>query len=637
MTMNNKKTFAILSSFAGILIIMAILVIANAILKPVNFRLDCTDGKLYTLSKGTKNILKDLDKVVSIRFYYSRDAADMPVYLKTYAGRVEDMLQEFKRDGGNRIDLRKLNPKPDSDEEDSAMLDGVSGQSLDALGAGDRIYLGIAISCAGKTAALPFLSPESESQLEYNLARAITEVTQVKKPRLGIMSPLRVMGGFDQQQMMMGQQPRQIPAWLIINEFKRNFDVEEIPLTAEEIDSNIDMLVVIHPSGISDNTMFALDQFVLRGGNLLAFVDPFCVVAMQQQQPQQYMGMPQPSSLEKLLSAWGISFTADKIMADRKLGTRIRGNQGGVESMPTVISLGKNDINTDDPAVATLNSLLVFCGGSFSGEPVDGLKKTVLVHTSDEAGPIDTFMAQQPGQEILRSLSAGIQKKYALAIKLTGTFPTAFPDGKPKGTEGKEEKTEKAVDSSLKKSTKPGAVVLVGDADMLFDSFAVREGNLFGQKVVQPINDNLNFAMNIVDQLTGDSNLFEIRARATASHPFTVVRDMQAEAEKEFQDKIIKLETDLREVQMKINELQSKRGQDEKELLSSEQREVLKQFRRKEAEAKKELKEVRRQLRSNIDLLENKLIFINVALMPIIVILIGIAVAIVKLKRSKRR
>ena len=639
---NHKKTAAVAGSLLGILIVAAILILLNAILKPVNLRWDCTEGKRYTLSRGTGNILKHLDKPVSIRFYYSRNAADMPAYLKTYASRVEDLLGEFQRAGGKKVELKKLNPTPDSDEEDSAVLDGISGQALDALGTGEPVYLGVAVSSGGKTAVLPFLNPENEAQLEYDLSRAVTEVTATKKVKLGILSALPVMGGYDTPQIMMMQQ-RQAPKppWWIITELKRNFDVVEIPATADEIAADIDVVLAIHPGELGDATLYALDQFVLRGGRLLAFLDPFPLSGMN----QPYM-KPAGSSLGKLLSRWGIEFTADKLVADRKLGTRMRGGYGAVETMPTVLSLTRDEMDSADPAVASLNNLLLFCAGSFSGKPVEGIRQTTLLHTSDDAGFTDTFAAQQPGEMILRNLKTD-GKKHALAVKLTGTFPTAFPDGKPgdataeeeKKTDAKEAKKSDAPkkETGLKKSVKPGFVVLIGDADMLYDPFCVREMNFLGQKVAQPINDNLNFALNMVDQLSGDDNLLEIRARGTASHPFTVVRDLQAKAEKEFQGKIVQLEEELRTVQMQIDELQRKRKPGEKELLSSEQRKVLADFRRKEVEARKELKQVRKQLRQKIDSLENTLIFVNMALMPLLVILAGIVVAVVRHRRGARR
>lgn len=632
----SKKAAAWISSVAGILIVAAILLILNAILKPVNWRWDCTEEKRYTLSQGSENILKNLDKVVSLRFYYSRDAADLPVFLKNYASHVEDLLGEFKRAGGEKIELRQLNPKPDSDEEDSAVLDGISGQSLDMFGTGDPIYFGVAVSCGGKTTVLPFLSPGNEAQLEYDVARAISEVTRDRKTRVGVLSSLPVMGGYSAPPMMMNSAPN--PPWWIITELKRNYDVVEIPASGSEISGDIDVILALHPGHLNDAMLFALDQFILRGGKLLAFLDPFAVAGTRQQPyPQQQGG----SSFDTLLKAWGLTFSNGKIVADRKLATRLRGPYGNVESMPTVLTLGKAEMDTAIPALSALNTLLLFCPGEFSGTPVEGLKQTVLLHSSDDAGVVDSFLAQGSGEQILKNLEPA-HREFALALQLTGTFPTAFPEGKPAPPENSGDEKESPEppsvgdEESLKKSRQPGVVVLVGDADMLFDSFCVQQGSFLGQTIAQPINDNLNFALNLIDQLSGDENLLKIRSRGTSSRPFTVVRDLQARAEKEFQGRIARLEEELRSVQTQINALQSRRKPGEKELLSSEQRKVLADFRRKEVEARQELKLVRRQLRQEIDSLENTLIFMNIALVPILVVAAGIVVAVIKRRRSVR-
>ena len=636
MSMEKKKLAATMTSLAGVIIFAVIVIIVNRLFNPVNVRMDFTDGKIYTLSDGTRQILQGLDKHVSIRFYYSRDVADMPVYLKTYASRVEDLLDEYKRSGGKNLDVKKLNPKPDSDEEDSANMDGVSGHATDAMGMGDRIYLGIAVSCAGKTVALPFLSPDKESLLEYDLTRAISQVQVSKKSRIGVMSAMQVMGGIDNPQAMMMGQGGMKPAWAVINELKQAFEVVEVPMTSETIADDIDLLLLIHPKEISDAAMFAIDQFVLRGGRLLAFVDPLCMVDMQNQQQQQYMP-PMPSNLGTLFTSWGVNFEAGKVVVDRKLATRIRTGQGA-DVLPTVITLSKSEISSDDPATSALNNMLVFTAGAFTGDPAEGLVRTVLLNSSDDVQMMESFMTQRNGEDILRSFRSDERKK-DLAIKLTGNFKTAFPAGKPaKSTEaGEEKKSEEAVAAFLTVSAKPGAVVLVADSDMLYDAFCVSSTNLFGQKIVQPINDNLNFALNMVENLLGDSALFAIRSRATTSRPFTRVRDLQADAEKRFQDKIARIETDLQKVQQDINDLQRKRQKGERELLSREQRELLKQFRKKEAEAKQELKAVRKQLRQDIDSLENNVMVMNIALMPVLVVVGGIVLAVIKRRRNVRR
>jgi ABC-type uncharacterized transport system involved in gliding motility auxiliary subunit len=264
--------------------------------------------------------------------------------------------------------------------------------------------------------------------------------------------------------------------------------------------------------------------------------------------------------------------------------------------------------------------------------------KTVLLNSSDDVQLMESFMTQRNGEDILRSFRSDERKK-DLAIKLTGNFKTAFPGGKPgkSAEEGEEKKSEEPAADFLTVSSKLGAVVLVGDADMLYDAFCVSTTSIFGQKIVQPINDNLNFALNMVENLLGDSALFAIRSRATTSRPFTRVRDLQADAEKRFQDKIARIEADLRKVQQDINDLQRKRQKGERELLSREQRELLKQFRKKEAEAKQELKTVRKQLRQDIDDLENNVMVLNIALMPVLVIIGGIVLAVVKRRRNVRQ
>ncbi len=634
----NKKRISWLGSVVGILVVAIVLIILNAILKPVGVRWDCTGDKRYTLSPGSLNILKKLDKEVTLRFYYSREAADMPVYLKNYASRVEDMLGEFQRAGGNRIEVHQLNPTPDSDEEDSAALDGISGQQLDITGASDPIYFGVAVSCGGRTSVLPFLSPENESQLEYDIARTISEVASDRRAKLGILSTLPVMGGYTAPPMMMNSAPN--PPWWIITELKRNYNVVEIAAGSSVFDSDIDVILVFQPKALRPGTLYALDQFVLRGGKLLAFLDPLALSGNQQQ--QQPYGMPDEYAFDRLLNTWGIEFDSKRIIADRKLATQIGGSLGNTEVMPAVLTLNKDEINTDIPALSSLGMIQLFCAGVFSGTPADGLEKTVLLHSSDDAGMIDPYEVQSSGAEIFKMVKPE-NRELALAIQLSGTFQTAFPEGEPKlgaseEEEGKAESAnaDKSLDS-LKKSAQPGTVMLIGDTDMLYDSFCVRQGNFLGQAVSQPINDNLGFVLNLIDQLCGDENLFAIRSRGISSRPFTVVRDLQAKAEKEFQGKIAGIEEELRNFQRQIDELQQQRQPGEKELLSSDQRKVLADFRKKEVEARKELKLVRRQLRQEIDALENNLIFVNIILMPLLVVVAGIVVALIKRKRSLQR
>ena len=317
--MKSKKLSICFSSLAGIVLIAAILVLVNIIFKPLNARMDCTADKLYTLSEGTKETLKGLTDTVSIRFYYSKDVAKMPVYFKNYAMRVEDLLQEYKQVAGKRLEIKKLNPKPDTDAEDSANLDGISGKSLDVFG-DEQIYLGLAVSCGNRTEAIPFLSPDREKLLEYDLTRAIVGVKSAKKPKVGVISALKIMGGYDNPMAMMQGNARPNPAWIVISELKRTYEVVELGMDVKSVPDDISAVLLIHPKQMADTAMFALDQYVLRGGHLIAFLDPMSVADMQSQNPQmqQYAPPSMDSSLPPLLKAGGVEFDGKAVFFVRR-------------------------------------------------------------------------------------------------------------------------------------------------------------------------------------------------------------------------------------------------------------------------------------------------------------------------------
>jgi len=430
------------------------------------------------------------------------------------------------------------------------------------------------------------------------------------------------------------------PPWQVITELKQDFDVREIPTETEEIAKDIDVLLLIHASNLSDKTLFAIDQYVLRGGKLLAFMDPMSLIESQQQNnPMSQFQQPKQgsSTLGKLLDAWGVQFDTDKVVADLEYLTQFN-SQGRPQVVPTALSLHSSAIASDDPATSQLNSLLFMFGGVFDGDAASGLTKTILLRTSERSQRVDKFMAQMGGENIVKDFKSE-SRSQALAVRLVGKFKTAFPDGAPSEAKDKEgeKKDEAPKADSLKASEQPSAVVLVGDSDMLFDHFCVQAQNFLGQKIVSPMNDNLTFVQNLVEHLSGDSNLISIRSRGAVARPFTVVQKMKADAEQKWKDQIKVLEDDVAEAQRKINELQRQKSSDQKFVLSKEQKETLENYRQKETATKKELKTVRKQLRREIDSLENKLKLANIALMPVLISLGGILLAIIKRRRMVRK
>jgi ABC-type uncharacterized transport system involved in gliding motility auxiliary subunit len=623
--MKKKQLETFLYSTIGIVAVLLLLVAVNVIAAQVKQRVDLTAEKAYTLSPGTRAILAKRDTPVQIRFYCTRNVSAMPVFLTTYAQRVDDLLSEYRQASKGQIEIQRLNPEPDSDAEDSARLDGVEGQPLRS---GERIYLGLSVGMLDRKEAIPFLTPNRERLLEYDISRAIARVMTSEKPIIGVMSSLPVMGQTNPMAMQRGQRQ---PPWAFISELQHDFNVKQVEVTADKIPDDIKVLVVIHPKSISETTQYALDQFVLRGGKLVAFVDPLCVL---DRPPMQTSMMPPQSSstLDKLFKAWGVTFDTTKVVADREHVAQLQ--QG---PNPAVLALNETAINKDDVVAAQADNLIMPFSGTFSGEPGAGLTKTVLIKTSKNSDLVDPMMASMAGGQIAGSMNP-TGTEYPVAIRLTGKFKSAFPEGKPKPTASPEQNPpEKAPEGGLKESAQPNSVVLIGDADMIQDQVSIREIQGLGQRLIMPLNSNLSFAQGTVEQLAGDSNLIAVRSRASRERPFTVVQKLQAEAESNYQSKIKDLENSLAETQRKVNELQKSKESGQRFILSPEQQQELVNFRKREADVKVQLKQTRKSLRSAIDSLENRVKWLNIAAMPAVVIVAGFGLALAKRNQAARR
>ena len=608
-----------------------LLVAVNFIAAQFKRRIDLTAEKAYTLSPGTRAILARLDTPVQIRFYVSQRATEMPVLLKTYAQRVDDLLGEYRQASHGLIEIENLDPEPDSDAEDSARLDGVQGQMLPG---GERIYLGLSVTMLDQKQAIPFLAPDRERLLEYDISRAIARVVETHKPTVGVMSPLPIMGT---PMMPMAQEQGEEP-WAFITELQRDFNVKQVEITADKIPDDIQVLVVIHPRAISDATQFAIDQFVLRGGRLLAFLDPKDMLDRM----SQGMGSPaSTSNLDKLLKAWGLTFDTSKVVADMNYVARTR--QGRA---PAILVLTEKAMNKEDIVTSDSDNIVLAMAGQFSGRPAQGLQETVLMKSSPNSELVDGMMAQFGGESIATNFTPS-GNEYPLALRLSGKFKTAFPQGKPKDAtkapgeeqnqpnEQRKKEEEKTAPPALKESAKETTVVLVGDADMIQDPIAIREvQNPFGPRWAMPANGNLAFAQGVVEQLSGDSDLIAVRSRASRERPFTVVKKIQADAEANYRSKIKELETSLSETQRKVNELQKGKESGQKFILSPEQQTELANFQKKEVEVKAELKKVRKQVRAEIDSLETRIKWLNIAAMPAAVALTGLGLALFRRRQA---
>jgi ABC-type uncharacterized transport system involved in gliding motility auxiliary subunit len=623
----------------GIAAFVAIAVLANWLvsLTPAGNRgADFTENKVFTLSDGTKSILGELDTKVVIRYYASRNADYTPGQLKLHIRRVDDLLKEYKNLSNDKIRIENIDPEPDTDAEDSANLDGI--RSIDEQG---NFYLGIAVSALDKKVVLPFLNPGEETMLEYQISKAIAEVTTPVKPVIGIMSAFDLAG---MPAMMPGQQPQQ--PWVIYQQLKESFDLRDLGMTPEKIDPNeIKVLFLFHPAGITKEAEFLVDQYLLNGGTVVACLDAFSVASQMlggQPNPMtgQPGGAPVSSTLPTLLSAWGVEFVSDKVLADPIHATLLGGERKGI----AVLSLPQSAMPQKDNIITkAIDSITLYLPGAFKRTSGGGVSTNSLVRSSSGAGFVDPTKASRLDPSLETSLKAD-GTAYDLITHLSGNFKTAFPEGKPKAeepepapTEEKKEEVEKPKDVSLKEAAKPGNVFLIADIDAFYDRFAYNVQNFGGMQMATPMNGNASLLFNLLDQAVGSKYLIGSRSRAATRKPFTVIKEMEAEFEKKVGGKIEEFEQKQSEAINKLQELQAQRGESSSPFGTPEQKAEIAKLQEQRVVYSRLIREQQKELRREKDKLGGKITLLNVAAMPALVILVGLGLFLKRRSSTRAR
>lgn len=604
----------------ALVLLAAVIGAANLILSNLPLRLDMTAENLYTLSSGSKAVLAKLEEDVTLKFYFSQSSEEMPMALKTYAQQVKNLIKEYELAGGGRIILEAYDPKPDSDAEEWAQRYGVEPQNVTPFG--QSVYFGLVAVCGDREETMGAISPAMESTLEYDITRLVTRVAWPERPVVGVMTSLPgVLGGQpDQMMMMQGQRPD--PGWAAFSELKKDYDVRAVDPSAEKIDDDIKALVVLHAKNLSEKTLFAIDQFVMRGGRLIACVDSMSVMDLisSRQSGNPMMGQaPQdaPSTLGPLFGAWGISFDTSKVTCDLASATKLNVGQGRAEDNPAFLSLDKTNVAADDLVVSSLTQVMLPFAGAFDVKAVEGLEVKPLLFTSKDHSCEVPRQSAQFGMGAMTGQLVSDGKSRALAVRISGEFKTAYPAG-PDFKEGSTNAPAAVIKSGK------GAIVVFADSDFLADQFCVRVSNTIFGRIVQPINDNLVLFANIIEQYAGREELIGVRSRGASNRPFVKVDELEAKAMAKWQQKQVELEGALRDTQQRLAELQKGKSGGERMLLSREQQEEIVKFRKMQADTRRQLKDVRKELTSDIDALGTLLKTINIVLMPVLIALFGI-------------
>ena len=640
----NKKLLSITALIAAVVAFVALNLVFQKTLRSA--RADLTEGSLYTLSKGSRNIAASLKEPIQLTLYYSEQSANDATMVKPYAARVKELLREYATASGGKVNFKVVNPEPFSDAEDQAVQAGLAGAPT---GRGsDRLYFGlIGKNSTDRQEVIPFFDPQKEDFLEYDITHLIYLLSDAPKKTIGLMSWLPLEG--QQNNPMMGGRGGQ-PPWQIYRQISELFDVKKVNTNAAEIPQDIGVLMIVHPKKMSSRTQFAIDQFVLRGGRLLVFIDPLCEADVPPGlNPMQAMNIPKTSEIDKLLANWGMEMLAAKIACDRDSALAVQsGSQSKPERITYVawlsLSTARHDAN--DPITGQLQSVNVATAGILNVKEGATTQITPLFKTSTDSQAVDAsqFALMPDPKKLLSEFSSG-NKELILGARITGKVKTAFPDGLPPLDAGQTEADapKPPTTTPLKESADPINVVVMADCDMLSDHFWISPEERLGPIVLpgRPFADNGQFVIAALDNLSGSSDLMSLRARAKSSRPFETVQKIQKDAEQKYLAKQQELENKLQDTERKIADLQrskadasGKGGQSSSLVLSAEQRQAIERFRHEAVDVRRQLRDVQHQLRKDIERLGGRIKAINLGLMPL---LVGVAALALAAYRSARR
>ena len=619
-----SKALAIALLFLG-------LVLVNYLASSVPARLDLTAESIYSLSPGTKAMLGKIEEPITLNLYATQDTGGLPIAYKNYAARVQEMLRQYVRASHGKLVLNVINPRPDTPEEEKAAAAGLTAQAMTQ--GGEQFYFGLVAIQADQQKNIPAFTPQREQFLEYDLSKLIYGAQQIDKRKLGLLTSLPLQGTPQQEMqmmMMMRQQPQ--PGQFVASEWEQSFQLVKVDASATELPAGLDALAVIHPQNLSAKLVFAIDQFLLAGKPVMLCLDPSSQYFKRQSNPQQQM-MGQPpqnvsSDLPVLLNAYGLSYDPQKVVGDLENATQVQ-TQGGIARYPIWLSLRRESFNAKSLPTAQLKSTMFIESGSVASKPGNTLTFTPLVETSAQSGEIPTMMLQfaQPDDVAKQITPTG---KKTIAALVTGKFKSAFPDGAPKDEPKPEDpaapKTPepKSQTPALAESKTSSTLFVVTDTDWLFDDYSVRKFNFFGQTTAEPFNDNLAFAANSVEFLGGSQDLISIRGKGNSLRPFTVVKKMEANAQKKYQEKLTALDARLQQVQTKLTELQGKKTEGNRLIATPEMAKAIEEYQKQSATMRSERREIRRALREDIDRLENRLLAVNLLASPLLICAFGV-------------
>lgn len=611
-------------SLSGLFMAAVLLLLINLVSSFLFSRvqIDLTENRLYTLSQGTKNILRGLEEPITFRFYFSEKIFSNQAEIKSYGARVRELLKEYANLSDGKLRLIVVDPEPFSEAEDAAVNYGLQGYPVD--NEGNNAYFGlVASNSTDDQESIPFFLPNKEESLEYDLTKLVHKLSNPKLANVAMISGLPVLGG------AAPAHPGAPPSaeWFVIDQISQSFHLNPLGTDIERIPENTDVLLLIHPKALAEKTLMAIDQFVVNGGHALIFVDPYSeadVTAPDPNNPMAAFQAPRHSTLTKLFDAWGIELNLGSFVADRQAASRVSVNNGGhIQAVDYLawLSLDQSHLNHKDFVTSDLDKLVMATAGSLKKKQGAEITFDPLVQSSAQSMLMkDSFVRFSPNPVQMLQQFKSDNQVMTLAARISGKLKSAF------AISDKENE---------KPATAEANIIVVADTDMLVDRMWVDLQNFFGKRLAVPRAANGAFVINALDNLSGSNDLISLRSRGKSARPFTKVEALQREAETAFRDKEKTLQDRLQQTERKLAELQQQKGADGALILSEQQQQEIEQFRREMLNTRKELRNVRHELNKSIESLGAWLKFVNIALIPLLILVVATVLSIYRARRLR--
>jgi len=625
----------------AILVLLAIFFLAINLFSNVVFRsakIDLTQSQLFTLSLGTENILQKIQEPITLKFFYSERLANEYPQIRTYAGRVRDLLQEIRDRSDGKIKLEVIDPEPYSGDEDLAMSLGLKGARTTE---GDIIYFGlVGTNLVDGIEQIPFFTTERQQYLEYDVTRLIQNLNRPKKPVLGIVTNLPMdTGAGGLMEAMKGQSK----PYMIYEELRDRFEINFLEQNFVLVPKDVDVLLIAHPKTLNETTLYAIDQFVMRGGRVLAAVDPHSEVSFTTgDDGQPVQGYTAASDLGPLLADWGVTYDTAHIIGDRKLAMQVAtGLDAHRQTSDYVLWLNvpKSNLDPDDIVTANVDQLNLATVGELLHAKGATTHFTPLIWSSKDSEVYDrSYVEGGPTPDTLLEAFKPSDERHVIAARISGPIKSAFSAAP---AYDKNEDKSKRSDSSdvpppyLAETKTDANIIVIADSDLFDDRFWVQTQDYDGERVAKPIADNAKFILSAIDNLMGSDDLISLRARERGDRPFVVVENLRREADRHFLAEQQRLTATIKDTEQRLTALQTHTSDDGQSSLQ-EQDEAAK-FRADLLQSRKALREVQRNLRRNIDQLATRVRFINVALMPILVGFSALGLGVFRHRRRKAR